>query len=274
VSTVLETLARALEPKPKRLPLMTAPLIFENDYFERLRRGPLLEMRELLDTNLQPLISFHADAIGGPDDDLNDELRDVLDDHREGWTRRMYRILVRAILGPLGEYQARQLNSVLKAAFNFELPAVVGNEAWLAAELARATEENVDLISALPETYVEQVSKKLGDVLVRGGSVEQVKKALEESRAITERRAYLIAVDQTNKWYGKLNELRQKSLGVRRYVWRTQRDFRVRDGHSRREGQVFSWDAIPPDVGGGEGHPGQPVRCRCWAEPDFRGVLW
>lgn len=46
------------------------------------------------------------------------------------------------------------------------------------------------------------------------------------------------------------------------YVWRTQRDGKVRSSHAEREGQVFSWDE-PPEGG----HPGEDYGCRCTAEP-------
>lgn len=55
------------------------------------------------------------------------------------------------------------------------------------------------------------------------------------------------------------------------YVWRTQRDRRVRQAHRDRDGQVFAWSEAPRG-----GHPGGPHGCRCIAEPyrpdpnDFR----
>ena len=36
----------------------------------------------------------------------------------------------------------------------------------------------------------------------------------------------------------------------------------VHGNHWEREGQEFRWDQPPED-----GHPGQPIECRCSAEP-------
>lgn len=46
------------------------------------------------------------------------------------------------------------------------------------------------------------------------------------------------------------------------YIWRTQRDGRVRPSHRENEGKIFAWDDPPPT-----GHPGEDYGCRCWAEP-------
>jgi SPP1 gp7 family putative phage head morphogenesis protein len=61
-----------------------------------------------------------------------------------------------------------------------------------------------------------------------------------------------------------INELRQRALGIRQYVWRTRDDDRVRSSHATHDDRVFSWDD-PPEGG----HPGQSWGCRCHAEPWF-----
>jgi SPP1 gp7 family putative phage head morphogenesis protein len=61
---------------------------------------------------------------------------------------------------------------------------------------------------------------------------------------------------------GLINELRQRGLGIRQYVWRSRDDGKVRSSHAHYDDQVFSWDD-PPEGG----HPGQEFNCRCHAEP-------
>lgn len=46
-----------------------------------------------------------------------------------------------------------------------------------------------------------------------------------------------------------------------KYIWRTQKDERVRPQHQEREGKVFSWYLKPIN-----GHPGEATNCRCKAE--------
>lgn len=78
--------------------------------------------------------------------------------------------------------------------------------------------------------------------------------------------AELIARDQLQKLHGKIEEGRQRAAGVERYKWRTQKDDRVRPEHRAREGVTFEWSQPPPD-----GHPGEPIMCRCYAEAVIEG---
>ncbi len=52
------------------------------------------------------------------------------------------------------------------------------------------------------------------------------------------------------------------------YVWRTQRDERVRRSHLANEGHVFSWAEAPAT-----GHPGEDHNCRCEAVPYIPGEV-
>jgi hypothetical protein len=47
---------------------------------------------------------------------------------------------------------------------------------------------------------------------------------------------------------GLINELRQRELGIRQYVWRSRDDGKVRSAHVAHDDQVFSWDS-PPEGG-------------------------
>jgi uncharacterized protein with gpF-like domain len=38
--------------------------------------------------------------------------------------------------------------------------------------------------------------------------------------------------------------------------------------HHHREGKTYRDSKPPPD-----GHPGEPIRCRCWREPVFEDIL-
>ena len=66
-------------------------------------------------------------------------------------------------------------------------------------------------------------------------------------------------------------ELRKTYPSSKGYIWRTQRDERVRALHEILEGEYCEWDDPPIigiDTGGIEvhGHPGEAWNCRCWAE--------
>lgn len=69
-----------------------------------------------------------------------------------------------------------------------------------------------------------------------------------------------LARDQTNKLTGQLTQIRQESLGIRKFIWRTSGDNRVRETHQQFEGRTYLWSNPP------EGGPGFPIQCRCTAQ--------
>jgi SPP1 gp7 family putative phage head morphogenesis protein len=102
------------------------------------------------------------------------------------------------------------------------------------------------------------------DVLItgldRGLGVEQVARDLRGRVNVSRSRSLLIASNELGNAAAYAQEQTQRDLGVTQYRWRTAQDSRVRDSHRDRDGELFSWDDPPPD-----GHPGEPIRCRCVA---------
>lgn len=145
-----------------------------------------------------------------------------------------------------------------------------------AVELAIA--ENTRLIKSIASEHWAKVGQAVldnyrGVPLPDGVSLQ---KRLQDLGGITKRRAAFIARDQSANVTAALNETRQTSLGIDEYIWRNSRDNRVvgnpaglypkgnaRHGdHWDREGKTFKYSNPPHD-----GNPGQPIGCRCYAEP-------
>jgi SPP1 gp7 family putative phage head morphogenesis protein len=145
------------------------------------------------------------------------------------------------------------------------LPAVVSNGAALRE---RWVSRNTDLIRAT-EPIKRAVRKVIDQPLDQGLRVEDIRKQLIERMGIEKRRAQRIARDQTLKLAGQLQQARQEQAGIRRYVWTTSADERVRPDHAELDGRVFAW-AEPPVVDKRtqrRGHPGSDFQCRCTADP-------
>lgn len=145
------------------------------------------------------------------------------------------------------------------------IPAVISNGNQLQEQWVR---RNVDLIQVQPRIQ-RAVQEVLAQPLDRGVRVEDIQKQLQEQFGIEERRAQLIARDQTLKLAGQLQEQRQTQAGIRRYVWTTSDDERVRPDHAALDGTVQEWDA-PPVIDsrtGRRGHPGSDFQCRCNSDP-------
>ena len=132
--------------------------------------------------------------------------------------------------------------------------------------LRQAIEDSISLIKTIPDRFHAQMT----DALLAGEretpldlrARSDIFSSTGRSSGYNLRR---ITRDQSNKLTGKLNEMRQTEVGVRRYSWETSADDRVRPTHASKDRRIFSWNAPPPDTG----HPGNDIQCRCVAIPDI-----
>ena len=126
--------------------------------------------------------------------------------------------------------------------------------------LARWTRENVSLIKSIDARYFDDIEGVIKEAVRKGRPTSEVIALLQDRYAVSRSRAELIARDQVGKLNGAITESKQTALGVTHYRWSTSLDARVRPEHRVREGLVFAWKDPPED-----GHPGEPIRCRCVA---------
>lgn len=124
--------------------------------------------------------------------------------------------------------------------------------------------ENEALVASLTREHLQGVVDVIATVGATATAISVVKQATRERYGIVRRRARTIGDDQTEKLAGRIDEATQRRAGIDAYTWVTMGDDRVREEHEARNGLPFRWDDPPPD-----GHPGEPVNCRCSALPVF-----
>lgn len=176
--------------------------------------------------------------------------------------------LVSGLLGETNRFNQKQFHQTLKKAYGVDIFTA---EPWLREQLELVELQNIKLIKSIPTQLHEKLRYKFIDAAQKGKRWEEVAKEIEELTDVTRKRARLIARDQIGKLNAQLTQLRQKQIGVKSYIWRTSLDERVRKLHVGREGEQFDWDNPPND-----GHPGEPINCRCYAEavlPDLDELL-
>lgn len=171
----------------------------------------------------------------------------------------------------VSEWNRAQIQKAFVAVLGINLFA---DEPYLQKEIENFAKENVALIGQVRQEFLVQTQRTVFEGFRRGLRHEEIAQNILSSSgddlgrvsrlAAAENRAALIARDQMNKLNGNLMQLRQTAAGIDRYIWRTVGDDRVRPAHQELNGKEFTWDD-PPD----EGHPGEPINCRCYAEPVF-----
>lgn len=135
-------------------------------------------------------------------------------------------------------------------------------EPYLQTQLKLFQSQNTDLITKMGVDQRDRLQQTLYTNLSQGHGQDKIKEEIKKSEGIGDRRAKLIARDQTNKFNGQLSQLRQNELGIGSYIWTTARDERVRPTHRAMEGKIVEWNK-PPSIG----HPGSEINCRCIAQP-------
>lgn len=174
----------------------------------------------------------------------------------------------------MAQYQGDAINDYNLGNFKTTFKSVLGLdyyalEPWVRFEVESFTNINVSYIKSIPTQYFDKVQQIVTNGVTQGKLTRDIKADLKTAFGLSENKAALIAVDQTNKFNGELNKVRQTGVGIGSYIWRGVLDARERPEHVAREGQKFTWASPPWD-----GAPGQPVRCRCYAEPVFDPSLF
>ena len=178
---------------------------------------------------------------------------------------------------------------------------VIGEEPWLKDVLDERGREAADLITKMATDTRRRIAKLAAAGMAEGRPRTWLREQVEAVAGITERRAQLIARDQVRKLQGALHEARQTDLGIESYIWRTSRDERVAGNpaglypdapsnsethgdHWEREGRRFLWKKdggrLVEVLANGktritdyrDGHPGDPIQDRCFAEPYIPGL--
>lgn len=128
----------------------------------------------------------------------------------------------------------------------------------VANALDLAGTQAVMLIKTIPQEYLGKVAEAVADnfagrPLLEGRSLLQ---QIQHVGGVSQRRARLIARDQTSKLTAALNQHRQQAIGIETYYWRTVKDQRVvgnpsgvspvgndkHGDHYHMAGKLFRWD--------------------------------
>lgn len=154
-----------------------------------------------------------------------------------------------------------QLSSALLKQTGIDFSGLMSDEV-LQGAVNEAVAANIALINSIPQQYLDRVEQAVMASLQAGTLNDTLADELAKIEGVTKNRAALIANDQLGKINSRLSQIRQQSLGITHYTWSTSKDERVRAKHRNWDGDMIAWDKPPPD-----GHPGQPIRCRCTAIP-------
>lgn len=235
----------------------------ELNYYRQLKQVARL-VREDVDANIVPLVKQLAPeyTADGWSDTITSAINQLLTRWLGAFARRQAETIASQFVQTAAKDNARSF------AIN-----LYGGDTQLQEYLSAASYQNAKLIQSIPAQYLEQVQNIVMTNMRNGMRPSYIEEAIVKQFGITERRAKLIARDQTSKIQGDMNRIRQTNSGIEYFKWVTSQDERVRHSHvavAKRDvgyGEgVFKWSDLPV-VDGVPTFPGQPINCRCVARP-------
>lgn len=183
-------------------------------------------------------------------------------------TLRRYRDLVRPWSQAVAERMLADVALRDENAWN-DLASSIGQDvrqalrtAPIKGTLQALAEEQVELITSLPEDAAMRVHRLSVEALSSGARAAEVSADIMRTGLVTKSRANLIARTEVGRASTHVTRVRAEHIGSVGYIWRTARDSDVRPSHRKLEGKVIAWDE-PPVAGenGERAHAGAIFNC-------------
>ena len=179
---------------------------------------------------------------------------------------------------PLAEQMAQEADEASKSGLYSSIKELSGGMSlktdFLTLEmkdvLSATITENVGLIKSIPKRYLTNVQGAVMRSITTGNGLADLKPFLDRYKAITQKRASLIANDQTRKAYAFMNKGRMESLKVPDFEWiHSHGGNHPRKLHQQYDGKIFSLRSLPviDERTGERGIPGQLINCKCKMRP-------
>jgi uncharacterized protein with gpF-like domain len=135
---------------------------------------------------------------------------------------------------------------------------------------------NVGLIKSIPQQYLKDVTSSVWNTTTTGGDQNALFEGIQKAYKVAEKRAALIARDQTNKAKAQFEKTRRLELGITQAEWqhsnggKTQRPTHVRAGRKRVRFDIAKGWQDPHD--GKFKQPGEDINCRCTSRAVIPGI--
>lgn len=235
------------------LPPISESLAAQREYLKVLRVMLKTLRGEIITDILPKYTTFTADA----DAQSFDRLRRIAE-----YLVRTAQGAVNRILGLESQRHTETFMKTARTALGIDISAIVSQED-LSEYLQIAAQRNADLIKSQTDTMIRRIEQATVQNKLAGNPVSTLRKKFIEEFGIADRKAKLLARDQTSKLTSDLNRIRQQQAGIEEYRWMTVHDERVRPLHRDLDGREYKWGERTGAENGLP--PGQPIQCRCIA---------
>lgn len=262
---MVSMIRQALEERRKKSVVtvqgVPVPLSPEVDYRKQLL-GLIDTMNKQMEDQIFPLLTYYQPKYiqDTPRQDVLqqvDHITNSLTKPVENFAERAARLFVTDV----SNTNRKRLYNSFQKSFGFNMSVLIKDEG-IVKPVNDAIKENIGLIKSIPTEYMLRARKIISAGMTRGETAGDIRNQLrDEVFQLTDRRARLIARDQTTKINGQLTQIRAQDAGCEEYIWIGRNDALERASHKANNNKKFRWDKEPET-----GHPGADYQCRCYAK--------
>lgn len=140
----------------------------------------------------------------------------------------------------------------------------------LGEQLKEAYTENLEpYIQKWHDEQVLKLRQKVQKNVQKGFRAEELIKDIQYERRVSFNKAKFLAKQETSLMVSKYRQIRYEEVGVKKYMWSTSHDVRVRPDHKELQGKIFRFDQPPVTDHStmARNNPGEDYGCRCVAIP-------
>jgi uncharacterized protein with gpF-like domain len=201
------------------------------------------------------------------------------------YTKSSFRAATKPIVEATEEDLRERKRKAMAKQTRFQIKLDAKTDKLELSQFEDAIEDNVNLIKTIPSKYFDKIGKAVELRTVGKMSRGALVKRIKELGGVTQRRAELIADDQTAKVTERMMLARCRNAGIKRVMWLHSsismhpRDYHKTrwDGHTGKyngkpnglNGYIFPIDK-PPVIDrktGERGYPAQLINCHCFLTP-------
>ena len=201
------------------------------------------------------------------------------------YTKSSFRAATKPIVEATEEDLRERKRKAMAKQTRFQIKLNAKTDKLELSQFEDAIEDNVNLIKTIPSKYFDKIGKAVELRTVGKMSRGALVKRIKELGNVTQRRAELIADDQTAKVTERMMLARCRNAGIKRVMWLHSsismhpRDYHKTrwDGHTGKyngkpnglNGYIFPIDK-PPVIDrktGERGYPAQLINCKCYLTP-------
>lgn len=191
----------------------------------------------------------------------------------------LFAVLAKSVTQKMVNETLKHSTVTLKTSLKEVSQDLVVNPDFMDDRLREITQASVleatSLIKTIPQKYIGDVQQVLThSISTEGKGFAELKPFLQKLYNGNERKAELVAMDQTRKVYNSIQAYKLQKMGVKKFKWIHSGGGREpRELHQKLHGKIFSFNA-PPFIGvmyGKEvyGLPGHLPNCACSFTPVF-----